>query len=78
MDQLHDELWSDRSELLNEIQELRVMNANLQDQLNHLPTEARLYRESVMKAISMDQDVICPWRLHERHLFLTWSVGTVS
>lgn len=55
LNQLHDELCSDRSDLLQEVNELRLQNAHLRDQIDHLPTEARLYRESMLNA-SMDQE----------------------
>ena len=58
LDKLYNQFWSDKSDLITEITDLRRRNAALQDQIDHLPTEARLYRESVMKSRnrSVDQD----------------------
>ena len=56
LDKLHDQFWSDKSDLIQEINDLRITNANLQDQIDHLPTEARLYRESIIRSqVSTEQ-----------------------
>ena len=62
LDRLYNQFWSDQSDLIEEITQLRRENVNLRDQIDHLPTEARLYRETVLRGKSMEQDDDVPVR----------------
>ena len=48
-EKINDQFWSDKSDLILENSRLREANARLQQQIDHLPSEARAYNEQIKR-----------------------------